>query len=112
MTFSLSLHTGWLAAAAGCATAGALISKMPLSLINVANEVLSELDVPAEVATMLLAKAAIRRGRGGRQKQEDPRLDPKLRANPAKAARILANREAAARSKLKQKLLKEVGRTG
>jgi hypothetical protein len=43
-----------------------------------------------------------RRGKGGRQPASDPRLDPKI--DPKKARRILANRQSAARSKLKQKV--------
>jgi hypothetical protein len=57
----------------------------------------------------IIAKTVVRRGQGGRQKQADPNLDPRFAGlQPAKVARILATREAAARSRLKAKLLKEV----
>lgn len=42
-----------------------------------------------------------RKGKGGRQPANDPRLDPNV--DPKKARRIVANRISAAKSKLKQK---------
>ena len=44
-----------------------------------------------------------KKGKGGRQPAQDPRLDPDI--DPKRAKRILANRQSAARSKLKQKVL-------
>jgi hypothetical protein len=84
-----------------------------MQTVVTANTILGELGVlqelPQEVLPELIAKTVVRRGKGGRQKQVDPMSDPRFAGlEPAKVARILANREAAARSKLKAKLLKEV----
>lgn len=81
--------------------------------VRTASTILDELGVlqelPQEVLPALIAKTVVRRGRGGRQKQVDPLHDPRFAGlEPSKVARIMANREAAARSKLKAKLLKEV----
>ena len=52
-----------------------------------------------ELVPVLIQKAR-RKGKGGRTPAADPRLDPNM--DPKKAKRILANRQSAARSKLKQ----------
>jgi hypothetical protein len=84
-----------------------------MQTVRTANTILNELGVlqelPQEVLPELIAKTVVRRGKGGRQKQVDPMSDPRFAGlEPAKVARIMANREAAARSKFKAKLLKEV----
>ncbi|KAF6264709.1 microtubule associated protein-domain-containing protein [Scenedesmus sp. NREL 46B-D3] len=86
--------------------------QLPVRTVRTANTILDELGVlqelPQEVLPELIAKTVVRRGKGGRQKQVDPLLDPRFAGlEPSKVARIMANREAAARSKLKAKLLKE-----
>ncbi|WIA37028.1 hypothetical protein OEZ86_014012 [Tetradesmus obliquus] len=96
----------------------ALPATMPLPVqtahaVRTASTILDELGVlqelPQEVLPALIAKTVVRRGRGGRQKQVDPLHDPRFAGlEPSKVARIMANREAAARSKLKAKLLKEL----
>ena len=48
-----------------------------------------------------------RKGKGGRQPAEDPRLDPNM--DPKRAKRILNNRLSAARSKAKQRTAQDVG---
>ena len=61
----------------------------------------------AEVAhRAFLVPAHKKRGKGGRQPAQDPRLDPNI--DERKAKRILANRLSAARSKMKQKNQMEV----
>lgn len=77
----------------------------PDSLPDV-NKLLSE--IPEELIPHVVEKAN-RRGKGGRQPAIDPRMDPNI--DPKKARRILANRQSAARSKMKQKLLVETLRT-
>lgn len=49
----------------------------------------------------VLSQVSQLRGRGGRQPASDPRLDPKI--DPKRAQRIVANRQSAARSKMRQK---------
>lgn len=57
----------------------------------------------ADKIKLTLEEVASQRGRGGRHPAGDPRLqDPSL--DPKKVRRILANRESAARSKMRQKL--------
>lgn len=65
-------------------------------------------EIPEELIPQVVEKAH-RRGKGGRQPAIDPRMDPSI--DPKKARRILANRQSAARSKMKQKLLVETLRT-
>ncbi len=48
----------------------------------------------------VLLQNARKKGKGGRTPAQDPRMDPNM--DPKKAKRILANRQSAARSKLKQ----------
>lgn len=48
-----------------------------------------------------LTPSHLRKGKGGRQPAADPRLDPRM--DPKKAARIMANRLSAAKSKQRQK---------
>lgn len=84
-----------------------------MQAVCTANTILDELGVlqelPQEVLPELIAKTVVRRGKGGRQKEIDPLHDPRFAGlEQRKVARIMANREAAARSKLKAKLLKEV----
>jgi hypothetical protein len=84
-----------------------------MQAVCTANTILDELGVlqelPQEVLPELIAKTVVRRGKGGRQKEIDPLHDPRFAGlEQRKVARIVANREAAARSKLKAKLLKEV----
>lgn len=59
-----------------------------------------------QVLSQLVAQAQAqprRKGKGGRQPAMDPRLDPAM--DPKKAKRILANRQSAARSKMKQRAM-------
>jgi hypothetical protein len=61
--------------------------------------------LPEEVVPLIIARSTARRGKGGRQPGIDPHLDPNV--DPRRAKRILANRQSAARSKLKQKVMAE-----
>jgi len=64
-----------------------------------------ELEMQLEDVELMIHAKARRKGKGGRTPAQDPRLDPNI--DPKKAKRILANRQSAARSKLKQKLVTE-----
>ncbi|KAL4458716.1 hypothetical protein ABPG75_013581 [Micractinium tetrahymenae] len=57
-----------------------------------------------------LTPVHMRKGKGGRQPASDPRLDPNI--DPKRAARIMANRLSAAKSKLKQKAQADKQRRG
>mmetsp|Transcript_17277 Transcript_17277/g.37276 ORF Transcript_17277/g.37276 Transcript_17277/m.37276 type:complete len:515 (-) Transcript_17277:1247-2791(-) len=89
-----------------------LLAKLALrnvhSLPEEVTAVVASGEIPEELLPELLDKAS-RKGKGGRQPAQDPRSDPSI--DPKKAKRILANRQSAARSKLKQKLLVEALRT-
>jgi hypothetical protein len=78
--------------------------ELPGVVMDVASELLA--DLPPDLAMQLLERSTMRTGRGGRQRAQDARLDVSI--DPKRAARIQANREAAARSKLKAKLAREV----
>lgn len=67
---------------------------------------LLNLSFPATLVPLLLLRCGTRGGIGGRLKREDPHQDPTV--DPKKADRVLNNRLAAARSKLKQKMAKRV----
>lgn len=75
----------------------------PADTLAAAQGVLS--DLPPALVPLVIAKSTARRGKGGRQPAADPRLDPAV--DPKRAKRILANRNSAAKSKLKQKLVME-----
>ncbi|KAF8067202.1 hypothetical protein HT031_002249 [Scenedesmus sp. PABB004] len=86
------------------AAAAVAIMALPDAALDAAAALMK--NVPAEVQRLLLERAVLRWGKGGRPTLPDPRLDPDM--DPAQAARIASNREAAACSKLKNKLAKEV----
>jgi multidrug efflux pump subunit AcrA (membrane-fusion protein) len=67
------------------------------------SDILAEL--PPQLQPVVLAKASAK-GKGGRHPAADPKaLDPDM--DPRRARRIMANRQSAARSKLKQKVMME-----
>eukprot|EP00798_Chlamydomonas_sp_ICE-L_P000640 gene640-2076_t len=65
-------------------------------------------DIPPDLLPSILERVT-RKGKGGRQPAADPRTLPGV--DPKRAKRIIANRESAARSKLKQKVLMETLKT-
>lgn len=94
------------------ATRDQLLQRMALqnvhSLPEEVDAAVSSGDIANEMLPQLMENVT-RKGRGGRQPAVDPRHDPEI--DPKRAKRILANRESAARSKLKQKLLMETLKT-
>lgn len=73
--------------------------------LSLTSDVTAALDIPPELLPEVFAKVARKKGKGGRQPAVNPFLDPNV--DPKKAKRIVANRESAARSKLRQKLFVE-----
>ena len=107
---ALAVHNSAMAAAMGSGSGSSPLSlnssgtgsgrlqRIPRS--RSANDV-SALDRYHVPHSGFLTPPHLRKGKGGRQPADDPRLDPRI--DPKKAKRILANRLSAAKSKLKQK---------